>query len=184
MNLYKFLLSIMIILFCYSCQSSEKTDGIVSDELISLNLSKGEEVDLKLLVGEWYITMFAYTADGNKISDVKKISNISSISPPYDRLMTINDDPMLYNGDAPTDMLGPWIIGNNFLFYSISGNLLSFLKIQGSPYFINIILTDEGNEVLNALKNAYSFSIKNKELKIYFKGDKNKNLLIFKNSPT
>ena len=161
-----------------SCKEKESKDR---HDLISSNLSKNGSIDPAFLIGEWELIKFSYTEDGKRISDVKTISRVSDVSLSYNIVKIRDDDPTQYIIDAPSGVSGPWIFANNYLFYSISGNLISFAKLSGSVWAIDIHMTDEGFDILNALTNAYSFVIKDNELIIYFTGIDNKNLLILKN---
>jgi len=155
----------------------------LSDEQISTNLLTlggiNGSIDPELLVGEWEFIKFAYTADGKIISNEKTISKLSVVNHPHTKIMKIlNDDPMQYISEAIPDLSGPWVFMNNYLFYSISNNLMNFSRLSDHSYAIDLHVTDEGKEVLNALKAAYSFVIKGNELIIHFKRIENKNLII------
>ncbi len=180
------ILCIVCTLFSFSCQNKSEADQPLSDEQISSNLSKMGEIDPGLLIGEWDLIAFAYTGDGNKISDVAAISKVAAwvdvngSGLPLNRLTISDDNPMDYGNVESSDRLsGPWVFWPYYLYYSISENLISYSK-EDYPYYIMDTFTDEGYDVLNALRNTYSFFIKNDELIIYFIGAKNKNLLILK----
>ena len=175
-------LCMLCTLFCWSCDTKNiEDDQQLSHETISTNLLNSElaDIDPALLIGEWELIKFAYTADGNKISNAKTISSVSNVGQPYDKILTIrDDDPMQYISDAPLGISGPWILAHHNHFYSISGNLIKFSRFSEAMYASLLHITDEGYEVLNALTNTYSFVIKGNELIIHFTGMKNKNLLI------
>jgi uncharacterized protein YcfL len=114
--------------------------------------------DQTLLVGEWDCIKFAYTADGKTILDINTLSKGRLVIP---------------------NMEDKWVfVHTNEIFYdhSLSGNSIK-LTMNGST-FINP--PQEEIDICEALKNAYSFAIKDHELMIYFTGDDNKNLLILK----
>jgi len=146
------------------CESS--TSELLSDELISSNLSKDGEIDPELLIGEWDIIEFAYTADGKKISDVATLTG-GRLSIPF------APTPKKYEAEDR------WRLSyfNSWWFIcSLSGNLIK-LQIMGSTYALG---PPEENEIVSALQNSYSYVIKGNELFIYFTKVDNKNLLILK----
>ena len=151
----------------------------LSDEQISINLSENRKTDPELLIGEWDCEMFAYTVDGNKISNVKNISNLTQLSSWY-KIRIVDGDPTLYFIDAPPSLFGPVAFGASSHFYSISGNLISFSRKLGYSFGINLPVSDEVLDVRFALGNTYSFAINGNELIIHFTGVENKNLLILK----
>ena len=150
------------------CDSS--VSELLSDELISSNLSKDGKTDPELLIGEWDAIKFAYTADGNSISSVSKISNCA---------VNIRNSFSLTDDEWPG-----YDISVVFKFcsypYAISSEYLNYIVEKSACYAILIQYTDDEIEVDYALKNAYSFAIKDNELTIYFTGVKNNNLLILK----
>ena len=177
-----------LLLICFigtvSCENKEPKDK----QIIASNLLKNGSADTKLLVGEWELIKFAYTTDGNKISDIATISDVAvgfttlnyiDITAPDEEYISYfcELEPKLCSYNLSS--IFNFSFCYHFLFYSISENLTGFITSQ-FPFMINIILTDDGNDVLNALKNAYSFVIRGDELIIYFTGVKNKNLLILK----
>ena len=116
------------------------------------------DIDSTLFIGEWDCIKFAYIADDKTISDVAVLSKGYFIIP---------------------NMEDKWtFVHTNEIFYehSISGNLIK-LTMRGSTF---ILPPQEEIDICEALKNAYSFAIKDNELMIYFTGIENKNLLIFK----
>lgn len=165
-------LCMVCMLFSFSCQTKINEDEqLLSPEQISTNLLKSEftEIDPALLIGEWNITKFAYTADGKKISNVATISNCA---------VDIRDGFLLNEDD---ELLGNELFSVYFKIclttYSISNNKIVQL-IRSDCWAINVPWTSDEIEIDNALKNAYSFVIIDNELLIYFTGVKNKNLLI------
>ena len=169
-------LLLVVCLIGTACEKESKD----KHALISSNLSKKGSNDTKLLIGEWKLIKFAYTKNGENISDVKTISMVSAISLSYNTIEIRDDDPKQYISNAPSGLFGPWMVANENLFYSISGYLISYSSSSDNVFLIDIHVTDEGYDVLNALMNTYSFVIKDNELIVYFTGDKNKNLLILK----
>ena len=169
-----------------SCQTNDEDDQQLteplSDEEISVNLVKKGKIDPTLLIGEWDLIKFAYTADGKKISDIAVISKVAIRrvdvnGSPINRLIIYDYDSKDYDGiDVPS---GPWVFWPYYLHYSISGNLINYLK-EDSYIYVMDTFTDEGYDVLNVLMNTYSFVIKGKELIIQFTGEDDKNLLILK----
>jgi len=109
--------------------------------------------------------MFAYTEDGNKISNINNVSGGGLIIP-------IAPTPVDNNVEERWT-LQSW----NTLLYtcSISGNLIE-LKLCGSTY-VNVPSPHIEYDFTLALSNAYSFVIKGNELFIYFKKVENKDLL-------
>ena len=173
MKPYMSLLIMMSIIF-WSCNELE-----MDNEHVVKNLSKNGKNAPELLIGEWELVKFAFTADGKKISNEKDISDLALMW--GDKVLQISyDDPLQYIKDAPSDLFGPFHIMNSYHFYSISGNRITFSRYSDNTFGIDIHITDEGHNVLNALKNTYSFVIKGDELIIYFIGEENRNLLILK----
>ena len=182
-------LCVVYTLLGWSCQNRGEADlsEPLSDEQISLNLSENGKTDPELLIGEWDLIKFAYTADGNKIKDVAAITKVASwvdvngTGLPLNRILIKEGNPNeFFDTDEPLDgLLGPWCFWPYFLFYSISSNLISY-RLESYPYMLMDTFTEEGYAVLNALRNTYSFVIKGNELIIHFIGVKNKNLLILK----
>jgi len=171
-------LIVMVTIVCWSCQSA--MDGKEMDiELVVKNLSINGNNDPALLIGEWELFKFAYTANGEKISNERDIADLALLW--GDKVLRISyEDPLQYIKDAPPDLFGPFYILNSYHFYSISDNKMTFSKYSDSTFGIDIHITDEGFNVLNALKNTYSFVIQGNELIIYFTGMEDRNLLILK----
>ena len=139
------------------CESS--TSELLSDELISSNLSKDGEIDPELLIGEWDIIEFAYTADGNKISDAVTISK---------GRLTIPFVPT----PIESNMYERWILQymNSLGFIcSLDRNLIK-LEYAGSSTYIYATPPSEECDITLALTNAYSFVIKDDNLFFYFTG--------------
>ena len=72
---------------------------------------------------------------------------------------------------------------NCYLNYSRTGNLISQSDF-GPCYMSMLYPTDDETKAFGALNNAYSYVIADNELIIYFKKDKNHNLLILKKLTT
>jgi hypothetical protein len=180
----KLILIFSILAGNFSCESLTEEDQTQDNadplDLISSNLLKMGKIDPALLIGEWDCVKFAYTADGNEISDVKDISNLGQLAYGWYKIRIRDDDPTQYISDAPPGLFGPLSFGVQNLFYSISGGLMHFSRF--SDYVFQILLpeTEEVHDVLYALRNTYSFVIRNNELIIHFTGAENKNLLILK----
>jgi len=145
-----------------------KSEEDERDDLIASNLAKQGEVNSASLFRSWDFVTYAYTEDGITISDIPtepkghlQISRASLDSSPK---------------SGWTFMYGRSI----YFETSLSGNLLSVeLVIPSTP----ISDPDEKKmmeNMMNALRNAYSYVIKDKELIIYFKNAADKNILIFK----
>ena len=181
-KLYFILLAVCLIGMA-ACENKEPKDK----QIIASNLLNKGSVDTALLVGEWELVKFAFTIDGNTISDVATISDVvNDMMLNYISINVPNEEYVLSLCDIEPqlctyDLSSIWTFSfcYSYLFYSVSENLTSFI-ISYFPYMVNIILTDDGNDVMNALKNAYSFVIRSDELIIHFTGVKNKNLLILK----
>jgi len=160
---------LMIFLF-WSCQN--EGDAKLSEQLsfeqieqISINLSIGGEINPELLIGEWELIKFAFTADGKKISDVAAIS--SGILIPT----SIDDDG-----------LAQWclITANSTCFiYSLEGNRIKLKRKGVSFSYVYVIPPNEEYDLISALNNAYSFVIKDNELMIYFMKEKDKEILSY-----
>ena len=137
---------------------SEDEDQTATFDSIAANLSKKGSNDPELLVGEWICIKFAYTDDGNTISDVDVI--------PAGVRFVISD-------------LSHWV----FTYFhswrvvpSISGNLMG-LRIAENP--VATPLPDETN-MFTRIENAYSFVIQGDELIVFFTGNESMNLIIMK----
>ena len=151
----------------WSCQNKGEADlsEPLSDELISINLSKNGKTDPELLIGEWDAIKFAYTADGTKFSHSKNISS--------DYVINMSD---YFSYDD--EHLGVVLFANCGYHYSRKGNLISVLE---SNCFAAIIpLTDDDSKIYGTLNNAYCFVIKDNDLIIHFIGAEKSNLLILK----
>ena len=147
-----FLLTICLI--GTACEKNSKKDY----DLISSNLLKNGSHDSTLLIGKWDCVKFAYTKDGESISDVATLSK--------------------GNIEIP-DMSNQWYFNYNNQWrveHSISSSLIK-LSLYSMTY-INVLQEEEN--IVSILENAYSFVIKDDELMILFTGVDDKNLLIFK----
>ena len=159
-------LCMLCTLFSWSCDTKNIEDDQQLSELISTNLLKNElvSIDPALLIGEWNCEKFAYTADGNTISDVVTISK-GSLTIPY------APTPIEHNAEDRWNLKHS---NGNWFICSLTKNLIK-LELRGSTFMLS---PPEEEEIVNALMNAYSFAIKGNKLIIYFTGVKNKNLLI------
>jgi hypothetical protein len=156
-------------------------EPLLDDELISSNLLKMssfsmvEEVDPTFLAGEWNLIKFAYTEDGVEISylddDLKSYNLLGE--PNYSRL-----DIFVYTNELGVPI---WLFGCESQF-RVEYSFFSPNLIKLSLYQISFDLNNSPKQkaIVSALNNAHSFAIKDDELIIYFTGEKNKNLLIFK----
>ena len=160
---------IVCMLFCMSCnnEQEEQIYEQLSDEEISFNLLKNGSNDPELLIGEWKVVEFAYTADGKKITNKISLKAVNE----YSNLLFIE-----HRENENQISVG---YSNYLFYYLISDNLL--IDRGGFIYQIYIEHTEDQLYCIHALFNAYSFVLKGNELIIYFKGkDENKNLLIAK----
>jgi len=147
----------VVTLLVWSCQNDAEP---LSDDQISINLSKKGKNDPKLLIGVWEAVKFAYTADGKKISDVVNIESVilkvPCVPPSPDCMVDYTEQWWLFCAN-----FGIWncsLSGNSInLKYCVGTNAGS-----GCPH--------EEVDMYNALTNAYSFVIKGNELMIFFTG--------------
>lgn len=175
-----YLVSIVWLAGGLSCNNAEM-------ELNSLfNPSEHMKIDTEFLIGEWNIVKFAYTADGNKISDVAAITNVRLV------IQTITgNNPVRCNLNIEDIDLELSLSCVNWTgaYVSLSGNFINITHC-GSTY-LYAIPPHEEYDITFALLNAYSFIIRGDELILYFQGDdkdwrnsflikENKNLLILK----
>ena len=137
-------------------------------DLIASNLLKTGTADTALLIGKWDVVKFAYTANGNEISDITAISKAMLTIP-------FAVTPVENNLE---DRWRLYCVNSIWFVSSLSGNLIE-LAMRGST-FVNVPDDHEENYIVLALINAYSFVIIDDELIIYFTGIEGKNLLILK----
>ena len=159
-------LCVLCMLFTWSCQMDNNEDDM-RNELISSNLLKDGDINSASLIGEWDCVKFAYTTDGNKISNVSDISK-GGLTIPYAPTpieQNLEDRWELYHSNST------WFI------CSLNGNLIK-LELKGSTL---VGSPPEESNIVEALRNVYSFVVKDNELIFYFTGDEDKNLLILKN---
>ena len=192
-------LCIVCLLLSWSCQNRGEPDlpKPLSDELISFNLSENGKTDPELLIGEWDAVAFAYTTDGNKISNRIAIPSQSAwtedgkpITIPGARL-TIPSTAAWIDDDG-TDLWDLRVLNTIWYTCSISGNLIEL--ICHASTCINVVTPHIECDMNVSFGNAKSYVIKGNELIIYFTriDDKdllshctiieNKNLLILKKS--
>ena len=183
-------LCLACILFSGSCQTTSEDGQALSDEQIAFNLLEDGTTDPELLIGEWSVIAFAYTADGKKISDVTDISDLGFGEFGAEELYAMvagwyaieikDNDPVLFFSDAPSGLIGPLSFGVMNHFYLLSGNLISYYRSWDSTFGILLPESDEVRDVKYALTHTYSFTIKGDALTIHFTGKENKNLLLLK----
>ena len=166
-------LCVVFTLLSWSCKDRSEAGQLdpLSDEQISFNLSENGKTDPKLLIGEWDAVAFAYTADGNKIS------NRTSISKGKGRLI-IPNEPFIKNiediesimDDLEKDLNSRWhfscVNWYGFFCLSTSGNVIEI--IQRGSTFIYPIPPNIEYDLTCALKATHSFVIKGNELIFYF----------------
>ena len=159
-----------------SCSEKEIDKPLSDDEQISANLARSGSFNPALLVGEWNIVRFAYTADGNSFSDVAAISRAGiSIRDTFDENHARDCG---FNPEYLDILLDLYVVNWMGYFGSLSGYLINF-KFCGST-LVNVVPPHEEVDISFALGNARSFVVRNDELIIYFTGLEYKNLLIFK----
>ena len=138
--------------------------------VVSLLAATGCKKSDSALVGEWELVKFAYTLDG------KKFLNESIISKHTNSTINISD---AIDSEWTSHNLSIYFKVCNYA-YLKSGNLIQYNQEMTACYSILVPWIDDEIKVSNALQNAYKFSIKGNELMIYFTGENNKNVLIFK----
>ena len=190
-RLQKVAILTLCVVLSWSCQNrKDLPEEPLSDELISFNLSKSGTIDPELLIGEWDAIKFAYTADGQKISDVVKIKNADLVIPvaPTDTVCEVYDTETGMH--IFSEQWNLRCINGSMWLASISGNLIN-LTFCGSTK-MGVPIPHEEWDMVWALDNAKSFVIKGNELMIFFTGDeddkdftsiageKKINLIIFK----
>jgi len=181
-----FVTAFLLILVVSFVSCNEKNiDKLLSDDQISANLARSGSFDPALLVGEWNIVRFAYTADGKSFSDVATVSSASlSVRDTFDEnhARDCGFNPEYLDIGV---ILSVW--NSSGYFGSLSGYLINF-KFCGST-LVYVAPPHEEFDIGFAIDNARSFVIRGDELIIYFKGDdegwkdffkfqENKNLLI------
>jgi hypothetical protein len=188
--------SMMMALFCWSCQSNldspqDDENGIpLSDEEIASNLVKMGRIDPELLIGEWDAIKFAYTSDGKKISDVVNIKSAwleIPVAPTGSGWEVYNDEA---DACKSSEAWGLGCINGSRWLCSLSGNLIKFLFCGTTK--IGVPIQHEEWDIVYAFNNSCSFVIKGNELMIFFTedeegkdfpsiaGNKKINLIIFK----
>ncbi|MCL2072862.1 MAG: hypothetical protein FWH18_02995 [Marinilabiliaceae bacterium] len=178
-DFFKYIAVLLLMVDIISCQKTDPSTAL-SDEQISLNLSKSGKIDPELLIGEWDCVKFAYTVEGKKISNVVAISQ---------GRLTI---PFAYSPDDDNG-LNRWelqVVNSIMYVCSMESNYIE-LFVKRTTY-INVVPPHLEYDLMYALENALSFVIKENELIIYFPKIedenrlsqcsvvKNKNLLILK----
>jgi hypothetical protein len=185
-NIFKIIVTLLFGIWNFtSCGEKEQK----ADSVIASNLLKSGMADTTQLTGNWELVKFAYTTDGNVISDVADISNVAIglMALNYIEITIPNKEDFLSLCDRKSELckfdlanICSFSFCHNIFCYSISENLTNFIMFLPPVVMINITLTKDGNDVFDALKNIYSFVIRDDELLIHFNGAKRKNLLILK----
>jgi len=173
---YVITFSVLWFFACFSCNMLDLTDNEMNSNEISLNLSKNGEYEPSLLIGEWSLNKFAYTADGNKITILADdLASYDILGKPHFSRLNILD----YTNELGVPVWFFSYVSQFRVEYSITPPN----HIQLSLYQISYDLPNSPKQeaIVSSLNNAQSFVIKGDELMIYFTGDKDKNLLIFKN---
>jgi len=165
MKIFKFISLTLIILFSYSCQRNFENE-LFEKELI-----------IEDLVGEWEVMKFAYCDNNKKIKNETLVSDGEKSSYINDyrfKIALLENENLELNTKS---LLICWLY--RVYYYSIDNNSMNFfdLRSAGSPY---IIYTETQNNILHALANTQRCVIKGNELRIYFTGNNEKNLLILK----
>jgi len=160
---------LLIMIALCSCQSKHEADQPDPlSELISSNLTKNGMIDPELLIGEWACIAFAYTTDGNEISNETALSGGKLTIP-------VASTPKNYSENRE-DLWRLHYYNSYWWSCSLSGNSIKLTLLL----YTKINVVPEERDITVALKNAYSFVIKGDELIIYFTGVEDKNLLILK----
>jgi len=170
-RLQKVAILTLCVVFSWSCQNrKDLPEEPLSDELISFNLSESGTIDPELLIGEWDAIKFAYTADGQKISDVVKIKSADLVIPvaPTDTVCEVYDTETGMH--IFSEQWNLRCINGSMWLASISGNSIRFTLCgttkRGLPHYPH-----EEQDIYWAFYNAKSFVIKGNEAMIYFAGD-------------
>jgi hypothetical protein len=167
--------SAILLTFIVGFSSCNDNNRILEPDLIAANLKKNSSTtDLANLIGDWDLIKFAYTADGNKITDVDLILYDILGKPHYGRLSI--DFELTSEQRVPI-----WLFSFMSSFrieYSISLSNLINLRVFQISY--DLPLFELQDAVVSALDNAYSFAVKGDELLIHFIDTEKQNLLVFK----
>jgi hypothetical protein len=169
MKYIKSILIFSVLVGSFSCENINEADQPLSDEQIAFNLSNSGENDPALLIGEWDCVKFAYTADGNNVSDVVKITSSVLVI----QVAATSSECEVY--DLATGMyrqLEMWrlhCINSSGWLCSLSGNSIKFTFCGGTK--IGVPIPHEEWDIEWAFHNAHSFVIKGNELMIFFTGD-------------
>jgi hypothetical protein len=156
--------------------NEDETIGFLSDEdeQIAFNLLSMGDADPALLIGSWKPVRVAYTADGNKISDVADILS--------DFALCMSDACTSASFSYDDERLGHLYFRFCAYSYSRSGNLISLIGSESHCFQIYLPYTEDDRIISYALQSACSFVVQGDELIIHFTGDKDKNLLFFKSN--
>jgi len=159
----------IVISLCITGCRDEKVQE-ENPEIIAANLLKQGTADINLLPGKWNIIKFAYTKDGNEISDKNAIIYSDFQLHPYFII--------------PDEISNEWFfqfVNQHLWECSITRNLISYSSIKSITYIYIIEGTETHKtykELILSLKKSYSFVIRGNELIIYYQGSEGKNLLI------
>ena len=165
MKILKFLLSITIILFCWSCQNNHDVEcSILEEELF----------------GEWEVMGFAFCDNHKKIKnetlipDREKFERIGGYEFRIEKLESAN-----FEFDTTLLSIHIQWYHSHFFFYIDNCSMIFFKEIPPSEYFF-YTHTEAQIEIMHAIRNTRNYVIKENELRIYFTGKKDKNLIILK----
>ena len=152
-------LIVMVTIFCWSCQS----------EL---------EYDKDSIFGKWEIMKFAYSDKGQKISNETLIQNeVKYYMVPYIDVGQTHGS-LEGNLEFSTTAIS-WAYG--CYYYSIDGSSMNCLESRYPSYvYLKFRETETWKDIDHALSNTKSYAIQGNELRIYFTGLNDKNLLILK----
>ena len=151
---------LIITLICCSCQSDMENDLL------------GEK-----LIGKWEVMKFAYSDNNQNITNETLIPNKEKSANINDYQMDMSLEKKNLELDT-TLLFISWFWG--YYYYSIDINSMKFLESKPIGGYIYKIPTDTQNDIQHTLTNTQSYIIKGKELRIYFTGLKEKNVLILK----
>jgi len=162
-------LFIAVIICLSGCEKATKEE---SPETIAANLLKQGKAAPELLIGTWKLIKFAYTKDGNNISDRDTIPY--SISCPNLSIPCVPTNP------TDDSLKNKWhLYYVNDIWYNCSLNN-HFIELSrcGQTMVYSPKYSSHESKICAALNNAYSFVIMENQLIIYFKKGKKQNLLI------
>ena len=138
-------------------------------EVIAENMLKQGTADLNLLPGDWLPISYGYTYDGNNLFHSESI---------LFGLLPLPDEE-LPKFVVPDNIENDWCL---YFYNYYKGNCSLKSNIISFSYFDSMTAMKPKPEeigVVDAIRNAYSFVIKDNELIIYYKKGNKKNLLFF-----